>query len=105
MFETFISACLSGKAGIDEIEDYINRWYSIEQTEYSLEEFLGMTSFEYGEWLKTGEDIVLRDILAARELKVPYDKYKLMSEEKRIAARSFDIKVVEELKNKKETDD
>ncbi len=105
MFETFISACLSGNAGIDEIEDYINRWYSIEQSQYTLEEFLGMTPLEYGEWLKTGEDIVLRDILAARELNVPYENYKLMSEEKRIAARTFDSKIVDELKNIKKTDD
>lgn len=99
MFEkSFIDACLLGEVSLDAIDDYIEAWHT-QDIDVDIETFLGMTPYEYKEWLKCGEDIILRDILAAREEGVSYEKYKDMSEESRIAARSFNEDVISKLKN------
>ena len=100
MFEvSFVNACLSGEILLDAIDDYIEYWHTHE-TGVSIETFLGMTEYEYTQWLLSGEDIILNDILAAREENIPYEQYKSMGYEQRIAARSFDADIVEELKSK-----
>ncbi len=99
MFEkTFVAACLAGEALLDSIDDYIEYWHTHE-TGSDLHEFLGMTPYEYAQWLKSGEDIVLRDILEAREEEIPYDEYQALSDERRIAARSRKEGLVLEIKN------
>ena len=105
MFEIpFIDACLNGDASLDDIENYIEQWHSLD-TDTSIEEFLGMTPYEYGEWLKCGEDIVLRDIMAAREERIPYEEYKLMSVESRIAARSYDEDFVSKIEKREKNNE
>lgn len=102
MFEkTFMDACLAGEALLDSIDDYIEYWHTHE-TGNDLHEFLGMTPYEYAQWLKSGEDIILRDILEARNEDVPYPEYQDMTDERRIAARSRKEKIINEIKNNPE---
>ena len=61
----FIDACLNGEAVLDDVEDYIEYWHT-HKTDVELHEFLGMTSHEYANWLKDGEDTILHDIIETR---------------------------------------
>jgi len=96
--KSFIDACLTGDALLDDIEDYIEYWHENESG-LELNEFLGMTTYEYANWLKTGEDMVLRDIIEARNVNIPYFTYETMTPEVRLAARSYKKSMVEEIKN------
>ena len=50
--KTFIELCMEGKAKVEDIDDYIDRWHIAEQeTELELYEFLGMSRLEYAAWL------------------------------------------------------
>lgn len=71
MFErSFIDECLYGAA---ELDDYVDFWHE-NDTGNTLREFLGMSPFEYAEWLKLG-DVVIQDILRCRKDKIPDDSY------------------------------
>ena len=94
MFEKcFIDACLTGDAILDDVEDFIEYWHT-HKTGVELYDFLGMTAYEYAKWLKTGEDIVLRDIIESRNINIPYAEYEDMSAERRIAARSYNKETI-----------
>lgn len=98
MFEhSFIDGCLFGTTDLDELDDYVEYWHDHE-TNNTLREFLGMSSFEYAEWLKWG-DIIIRDVLRCRMDNVPFEDYQYMTDEQRIAARSYSIDDIEKLKN------
>lgn len=98
MFEySFIDGCLYGDTDLDELDDYVDFWHE-NDTGNTLREFLGMTLFEYAEWLKQG-DIVIRDILRCRKDKISYENYQCMSYDQRIAARSYSVEEIEALKN------
>ena len=98
MFEqAFIKECLFGDAELEDIDSYVEYWHTHE-TNNSLRDFLGMTQYEYTEWLKYG-DVVLRDILRCRVDETPFEEYKNMTPEERIAARSYSIEEIERLKN------
>lgn len=99
--KSFIAACLDGEALLDSIDAYIEYWHTHE-TNCELYEFLGMTAYEYAKWIKSGEDIVLRDILEARNEKIPFEVYQTMSEERRIAARSWDEEKINKIRNSSE---
>ena len=97
MFEKcFIDACLAGDAILDDVEDFIEYWHT-HKTGVELSDFLGMTAYEYAIWLKTGEDIVLRDIIESRNINIPYAEYENMNSERRIAARSHSRKNIEKI--------
>jgi len=97
---SFIDACLAGDALLNDIEDYIEYWHENE-SDLELNEFLGMTSYEYANWLKTGDDMVLRDIIEARNIKMLYQNYEKMPQERRIAARAYKKDDIEEVKSQK----
>lgn len=63
--KNFVTAYLDGEARLDSIEAYIEYWHTHE-TNCELHEFLGMTAYEYEQWLRSGKDDVLRNILEAR---------------------------------------
>lgn len=94
---TFINACLFGDTDLDELDDYVEYWHTHE-TGSSLREFLGMSEYEYEEWLKN-DDTILRDILRCRVDKISFEEYKHMSDDERVAARSYSIDDIEKLKN------
>ena len=65
---SFIDRCLQGKATIDEIDDYIEKWHHSGES-IDIVSYLGMTNEEY--------DLIVRDpdalafILTARREKRP----------------------------------
>jgi hypothetical protein len=57
----FIDSVIAGKARIEEIDDWIDRWHDDPVTEETLHEFLGMTWGEFKAWVEHGlnlEEIV-----------------------------------------------
>lgn len=95
--KTFIDACLNGDALLIELDDYVDFWHE-GNTGVTLREFLGLTTFEYSEWLKN-DDEIFRDILRCRKSGIPFDVYISAPYETGIAARAYNRKEVEELKN------
>lgn len=63
----FISMCLSGKAEIEEIDDFVYDWH-VSDSELELHEYLGMTTREYGIWLTRPH--LLSKIILSRKLGV-----------------------------------
>lgn len=82
---------------LEDLDIYVEYWHTHE-TGNTLREFLGMTQYEYGEWLKRG-DIILRDILRCRADGTLFEDYKYMTDAQRIAARSSSIEELEQLRN------
>ena len=98
MFErSFIDGCLYGTVDLEDLDEYIEYWHTHE-TQNSLREFLGMSVCEYEEWVKLG-DGVIRDILRCRVDNTQFQQYAYMSDEERIAARSYSIDDIERLRN------
>jgi hypothetical protein len=65
---SFIEQALSGKALIDEIDDFVEAWHSSDDSR-SLAEFLGMSDDEYSLWVSNPGYLSL--ILAARHRSIP----------------------------------
>src|SRR5579864_3755883 len=64
----FMDLCLDGKAALDDIDDFIDRWHeSPEDTE--LHDYLGMTQEEYSLWLRVPD--ALSCIIKARRDAMP----------------------------------
>lgn len=98
MFEnSFIDECIYGITDVEDLDAYVEYWHTHE-TNKTLREFLGMSPCEYEEWLKYG-DKVIRDILRCRVDGVLFQDYKYMTDDERIAARSYSIEEIEHLKN------
>ena len=101
MFDkSFIESCLDGDATLFELDDYIEYWHT-HDTDISLKEFIGMTDYEYEQWGKSS-DAILRDILYCRQNNIEYSDYHCLTENERIAARSFDQEAIDNLKNQKD---
>lgn len=76
MFErSFIDGCLYGFNELEDLDAYVEYWHTHE-TGNTLREFLGMSQFEYEEWLKFG-DIIIRDILRCRVDNTPFPQSKV----------------------------
>lgn len=104
MFEhSFIDGCLDGDNELEDLDNYVEYWHTNENLT-TLREFLGMTQYEYDEWLKYGDSII-RDILRCRVDGTPFENYKGMTADERIAARSYSIEEIEKLKNKDKHED
>lgn len=98
MFEnSFVQKCLRGEADLFELDNYIEYWHTHE-VGMNLMDYLGLTPEEYSAW-GTGSDSVLRDILRCRVEGISYEMYQAMSDEQRIAARSYDAEAISKLKN------
>jgi hypothetical protein len=67
--QTFVAACLSGRAFLSEVDDYVDSWHDSEGDVGELYEFLGMTADEYRLWVERPDS--LRFILAARKNGIP----------------------------------
>ncbi|MFG1953154.1 hypothetical protein [Micromonospora sp. NPDC048830] len=96
---TFIDDVLDGKATLDEIDDYIERWH--EAPEHSraasmeLHDFLGMTWEEYRLWGERPES--LRFTVAARRAKRPVAEVLRANLMMGAAARSSDATDAEQV--------
>ena len=94
---SFIDGCLYGTTDIEDLDAYVEYWHTHE-TENTLREFLGMSPYEYSEWLMLG-DIIIRDILRCRVDGISFQEYKHMTNDERIAARSYSVEAIERLRN------
>ena len=95
--KNFIEDCLNVEAFITDLDAYINYWHE-HDTGNTLQEFLGLTDYEYAQWV-ISDDGIFRDIIRCREDGLEFSTYQSMTPENRIAARSSDIEAVEKLKN------
>ena len=53
----FIELLKQGKVKPEEIDDYIDQWHDEYTGEDTLEEFLGMTTQQYNEWVDNPNSI------------------------------------------------
>jgi hypothetical protein len=87
--QTYVAQCLEGRATLDDIDTFIDRWHD-GTDDRELHEFLGMTWDEYRLWVERPGS--LRHILFARRHSIPVEsaleKYAL--EREPVAARARD---------------
>lgn len=69
----FIEACLNNNATLLDLDDYVEFWHTHE-TGNTLKEFLGMTDYEYEQWIKT-PDVVFEDIIRCRREGIEFSSY------------------------------
>ena len=76
--KSFVEACLNADATLFDLDDYIEYWHTHE-TGNTLQEFLGLTDYEYEQWGKSS-DIIFRDIIRCRQEGIEFSEYELLSE-------------------------
>lgn len=69
----YIYDCLNGDALWTDIDDYVEYWHS-HDTGCTLKAFLGMTDYEYEQWIKNSDNI-LKDIFYCREYELNLHEY------------------------------
>ncbi len=52
----FLEKVLTGKAQLDEIDDYVERWH-LSSSRLELHEYLGLSLQEYSKWVEDPESI------------------------------------------------
>ena len=100
MYSNFVNDCLSAEATLFDLDRYVEHWHN-NDTGNTLQEFLGLTDYEFEQWGKSS-DVIFRDILFCRQCGLEYPKHTFLTEEQRIAARSYDPDAIEKLKNEDE---
>jgi hypothetical protein len=63
--ETFVGLALEGRVGLEEIDDFVDRWHDDPAAEGTLAEYLGFTDAEYALWVESPG--ALERILIARK--------------------------------------
>lgn len=86
--KSFVSACLSGEALLDDIDDWVDRWHEMTDDGRTLDDFLGFTSREGSLWAE--QPSALRYIVAAHRDGVPVEKVLASRSPNALAARSGD---------------
>ncbi|MNI91290.1 hypothetical protein HAV21_11030 [Paenarthrobacter sp. MSM-2-10-13] len=84
---TFISACLSGTALLDDVDDWVEEWHESPQ-DMSLDDFLGFSHEEGALWAERPES--LRFIVAAHRYGKPVQTILLSRDDFALAARASD---------------
>ena len=100
MYKNFVEDCLNAEATLSDLDDYVEYWHN-NDTGNTLQEFLGLTDYEFEQWGKSS-DVIFRDILSSRQYQFDYSEYTFLTEGERIAARSYDLEAIEGLKNEDE---
>lgn len=63
---TFLQLCASGKALLEEVDDFVDRWHD-DKVAGELRDYLGMSKEEYELWLQDPD--ILPHIVTARAMK------------------------------------
>ena len=100
MFKNFVTDCLDAEATLFDLDKYVEYWHT-NDVGNTLQEFLGLTDYEFEQWGKSS-DAIFRDILYCRKYGFEYQRHTFLTEGQRIAARSYDIEAIEKLKNEDE---
>lgn len=87
MSKTFVDACLSGQALLDDVDDWIDEWHDSD-TDHSLDSFLGFSNDEGSLFAERPE--ALRFIVAARRQQVPVANVLASRDNFALAARAGD---------------
>lgn len=70
---TFVEQCLEGRATLEDIDDFVDRWHeSDEGEERELHEYLGLTWDEYALWVERPAS--LRYVLFSKRFGVPLEQ-------------------------------
>ena len=70
---TFVDLCLDGRATLDDIDDFVDRWHEAgDDEERELHEYLGLTWDEYALWVERPAS--LRYVLFSRRFGVPLEE-------------------------------
>ena len=85
--ETFVSACLSGSALLDDVDQWVADWHESD-SDCSLDDFLGFSAGEGALWAERPE--ALRFIVAAHGYSKPVSKILMGRDDYALAARSSD---------------
>lgn len=101
--KTFIDDCLNADATLFQLDVYIEYWHT-HDTGNTLQEFLGLTDYEYEIWGKSS-DIIFRDILRCRREGIDFEDYNRLSDSDRLAARSYDQEAIEKMKEDRKNDE
>lgn len=97
---TFLDDALAGRAGVAEIDDYVDAWHdSVEDPGAELHEYLGFTWDEYRLWVEKPQ--VLRYIIAAHRHGIPVESElkRATSGDYALAARSESSEEAESVLN------
>lgn len=104
MFEkSFVQMCLNGELSLFDLDEYIEYWH-MNDIGVSLQEYLGLTDYEYEMWGRSS-DLIFRDILYCRQNGIDFKSYHSLSDNERIAARSFDQDGIDKLKQQIEDEE
>lgn len=87
MSKTFVNECLSGRALLEDVDDWIDEWHDSD-TDLSLDSFLGFTDDEGTLFAERPE--ALRFIVAARRQRIPVAKVLATRDDYALAARAGD---------------
>lgn len=85
--KTFLDACLSGDAFVDEFEDYVGRWHRSDSAE-PIWKYLGFREDEYGLIVERHE--ALKPVIHGRHSNIQLDEVVQGMAGQAIAARSAD---------------
>lgn len=92
--QTFVDACLAGNALLDEIDDWVDQWHDLDDSDTrSLDEYLGFTPSEGALWARDAS--ALRYIVAGRRRSVAVEVLIAHKDDFTLAARSSDPRDVE----------
>ena len=100
MYNNFVNDCLNADATLFDLDSYIEYWHN-NDTGNTLQEFLGLTDYEFEQWGKS-TDAIFRDVLACRRNGKEFSDYQLLAEHQRLAARSYDQEAIDKLKSEDE---
>lgn len=85
--ETFISACLSGSAFLDDVDSWVAEWHQ-STGDVSLDAFMGFTDEEGALWAERPES--LRFIVAAHRYSTPVTTILQSRDDFALASRASD---------------
>lgn len=79
MLKNFMVDCLNGNAKVADLDKYIEYWHT-HKTGKTLQEFLGMTDFEYERWGKSSNAVVEHFLIERknRYRKLTDDEYNVL---------------------------
>lgn len=84
--QTFVEACLTGSALLDDVDDWVDRWHDGPADDRDLDAYLGLTSEEGALWAERPE--ALRFVVAAHRYERPVADLLLSRDAFALAARS-----------------
>lgn len=91
---TFIDLCLSGRASVDEIDDFVDLWHG-GGTDIPLHDYLGLTRPEYALWVEKPES--LKYIISSRKNGQPTGDFPSVAQTVTMAARAGSPEDAEEM--------